>query len=124
MIPEAIQRLHKLYQHKQGESTWGQEKHSEGCGTVANRRDQSRGHHPTSRTKHRAQHYGLDVPLVPDENLGQIQEKVVETTRQRPISLLPVVSQVLERLIHKQLATYFHNHNLLCKSQSGFRRMH
>ena len=42
----------------------------------------------------------------------------------RPISVLPVVSKVLERLIHKQLASYFDDHNLLCKSQSGFRRMH
>ena len=42
----------------------------------------------------------------------------------RPISVLPVVSKVLERLIHKQLAGYFDGHNLLCKSQSGFRRMH
>jgi len=30
----------------------------------------------------------------------------------------------LERLIHKQLAGYFDDHNLLCKSQSDFRRMH
>ena len=42
----------------------------------------------------------------------------------RPISVLPVVSKVLEHLIHKQLASYFDEHNLLCKSQSGFRRMH
>ena len=42
----------------------------------------------------------------------------------RPMSVLPVVSKVLERLIHKQLASYFDDHNLLCKSQSGFRRMH
>ena len=35
-----------------------------------------------------------------------------------------MVSKVLERLIHKQLANYFDEHNLLCKSQSGFRRMH
>ena len=42
----------------------------------------------------------------------------------RPLSLLPVVSKVPEGLIHKQLASYFNDHNLLCKSQSGFRRMH
>ena len=33
-----------------------------------------------------------------------------------PISVLPVVSKVLERSIHKQLASYFVEHNLLCKS--------
>ena len=42
----------------------------------------------------------------------------------RPISELPVVSKVPERLIHKQLASYFDDHNLLSKTQSGFRRMH
>ena len=42
----------------------------------------------------------------------------------RPIFVLAVVSKVIERLIHKQLARYFDEHNLLCKSQSGFRRMH
>ena len=42
----------------------------------------------------------------------------------RPISVLPVVSNVLERLIHKQLASYFDEHGLLCMSQSGFRRKH
>ena len=42
----------------------------------------------------------------------------------RPISVLPVVSKVLERLVHRQLAGYFDKHNLLCKSQSGFRRKH
>ena len=43
----------------------------------------------------------------------------------RPISVLPVVSKVLERLIHNPLHPgYFDGHNLLCKSQSGFRRMH
>ena len=42
----------------------------------------------------------------------------------RPISVLPVVSKVLERLIHKQLASYFDEHGLLCISQSGFRRKH
>ena len=42
----------------------------------------------------------------------------------RPISVLPVLSKVLERLCHKQLTSYFDEHNLLCKSQSGFRRMY
>ena len=42
----------------------------------------------------------------------------------RPISVLQAVSKFLEHLIHKQLASYFDDHNLLCKSQSGFRRMH
>ena len=47
-----------------------------------------------------------------------------EPRNYRPIFVLQVLSKVLERLIHKQLASYFDDHNLLCKSQSGFRRMH
>ena len=41
-----------------------------------------------------------------------------------PFPVLPVASKVPERLIHKQLASYFDDQNLFCKSQSGFRRMH
>ena len=33
----------------------------------------------------------------------------------RPISILPVASKVLERLFHKQPASYFDEHDLLCK---------
>ena len=40
------------------------------------------------------------------------------------MSVIPVASKVLECLIHKQLASYFDDHNSLSKSQSGFRRMH
>ena len=47
-----------------------------------------------------------------------------EPRNYRPIFVLQVLSKVLERLIHKQLASYFDDHNLHCKSQSGFRRMH
>ena len=42
----------------------------------------------------------------------------------RPISVLPIVSKVHERLIHNQLASYFDENNLLCRSQSGFRKKH
>ena len=38
----------------------------------------------------------------------------------RPISILPVLSKVLERLLHKQLYKYFVNNNLLYINQSGF----
>ena len=40
----------------------------------------------------------------------------------RPISILPVVSKVLERLIHGQLSAYLKRMNFLCENQSGFRR--
>ena len=42
----------------------------------------------------------------------------------RPISILPVLSKVLERLVHTQLYEYFSNNNFLTSCQSGFRKGH
>ena len=42
----------------------------------------------------------------------------------RPISLLPFLSKVLERLVHQQFSMFLFNHNLLNKFQSGFRFGH
>ena len=42
----------------------------------------------------------------------------------RPISLLPVISQSLERHIHKHLLQYLENNNLIHLYQSGFRPDH
>ena len=45
-------------------------------------------------------------------------------TNYRPISLLPVVSKVLERIIYKRVYHYLTQHNLLYNSQYGFRSKH
>ena len=42
----------------------------------------------------------------------------------RPISLLPCVSKVLERVIQRQLVKFLLDNNILTKHQSGFRTMH
>lgn len=42
----------------------------------------------------------------------------------RPISLLPVLSKILEKIVYKQLAKYFTENNLLPIHQSGFRAGH
>ena len=42
----------------------------------------------------------------------------------RPISLLPSVSKVFERIMHNQIYEYFENSKLLYRSQYGFRRGH
>lgn len=42
----------------------------------------------------------------------------------RPISILPVLSKVLEKHVHDCLSAYLHEHNLLHKTQSGFRSQH
>ena len=39
----------------------------------------------------------------------------------RPISILPVLSKVFERVVHQQLYTYLEENNLLSKNQFGFR---
>ena len=47
-----------------------------------------------------------------------------EKTNYRPISLLPVISRLFERLIYNQLYPHFNSNNLLANEQSGFRRLH
>ena len=38
----------------------------------------------------------------------------------RPISLPPLMSKVLERIVHEQSMEFFDKHNILYKFQSGF----
>ena len=45
-------------------------------------------------------------------------------TTYRPISILPVVSKVMERIVHKQLYDYLVNNNVLSEAQFGFRPCH
>ena len=42
----------------------------------------------------------------------------------RPISILPALSKIIERVMHTQLLEYFQAENLLTDSQSGFRPNH
>ena len=42
----------------------------------------------------------------------------------RPISILPTLSRLLEKFIHKHLMAYLDTFNLIHKSQSGFRAGH
>ncbi|CAG4937325.1 unnamed protein product [Colias eurytheme] len=42
----------------------------------------------------------------------------------RPISILPFLSKILERLVHQQLNTFINKHNILNPLQSGFRPGH
>ena len=45
-------------------------------------------------------------------------------TNYRPISLLPVISKVLERIMNNQLLMYFTNTKLLSDNKYGFRPHH
>ena len=42
----------------------------------------------------------------------------------RPISVLPVVARLVEKLIYEQLYSYLNENNLLFSGQSGFRSRH
>ena len=42
----------------------------------------------------------------------------------RPISILPAISKIIERVLHTQLLEYFQAGNLLTESQSDFRPNH
>ena len=42
----------------------------------------------------------------------------------RPISLLPFMSKVVERIVHEQTMEFLDKHNILYKFQSGFRKNH
>ena len=46
------------------------------------------------------------------------------TGNYRPISLLPVISKVFEKVVFSQLYSYFDQNGLLYKSQYGFRKGH
>ncbi len=45
-------------------------------------------------------------------------------TNYRPISLLPVLSKLLEKVVHKRLYSYLVKHQILYESQYGFRESH
>lgn len=47
-----------------------------------------------------------------------------ETNNYRPISILPILSKLLERFVHTSFSDYLEAHKLLTIAQSGFRRLH
>ena len=42
----------------------------------------------------------------------------------RPISVLPICSKILEKIVHKQLYVYVSDNQLMYDGQSGFRKHH
>ena len=42
----------------------------------------------------------------------------------RPISVLPVISKIMEKILYDQLYNYLSNFNLLSDNQFGFRKFH
>ena len=48
----------------------------------------------------------------------------LEPKNYRPISLLPIISKIFEKIIHNQTVGYLNKNNVLYKYQSGFRTKH
>jgi hypothetical protein len=46
------------------------------------------------------------------------------TTNYRPISLLPTLSKVLEKVVHMQSYRFLHNNDIIYRHQYGFRKSH
>ena len=42
----------------------------------------------------------------------------------RPISIIPIVAKVFERIVYDQVMMYITNHNLISNCQSEFRSLH
>ena len=59
-------------------------------------------------------------------NVTPVQKGVssVDISNFRPVSVLPVVSKVFERLLHQQLYDYLQKHTILHPAQSGCRPQH
>ena len=49
---------------------------------------------------------------------------LTEASNYRPISLLPLISKVIEKVIHDQTSAFLNSRNLLYNYQSGFRKKH
>ena len=59
------------------------------------------------------------IPIYKGKNTDQH-----EFVNYRPISLLPAISKVFEKAVHKQLYDYMTNNNLFNNNQYGFRAKH
>ena len=52
------------------------------------------------------------------------KDSLTEASNYRPITLLPLISKVIKKVIHDQTSAFFNSRNLLCNYQSGFRKNH
>ena len=48
----------------------------------------------------------------------------VDADNHRPISVLPALNKVFEKLLHSQLTTFLDENNILSKQQFGFKKKH
>ena len=72
----------------------------------------------------------ISLSLFPDDckiaKLKPLYKKEAKTKPKnyRPISLLPLLSKIIERIIHNQTQEFLDKNNILYKYQSGFQKHH
>ena len=73
----------------------------------------------------------IDTGIFPDEwksaRITPLFKKAgsrIDPSNYRPISIIPVVTNVFERIVYDQLYHYLNKNNLLSQHQSGFRWLH
>ena len=72
----------------------------------------------------------LDTAVFPDDlKLAKItpihkEGDKAECGNYRPISVVPTVAKILEKIIYDQLSSYINDNDIICKQQSGFRPNH
>ena len=70
----------------------------------------------------------IDTKTVPDEmKFAKVKPLFkkgsrLDASNYRPVSILPIVSKILERAVYKQVVDYLDRNNLLYENQSGFRK--
>ena len=61
--------------------------------------------------------HAIVTPIPKGGDLGKV-------SNWRPISILPAITKVVEKLVHRQISEYFNRNHLFSKSQHGYRRHH
>ena len=70
----------------------------------------------------------IDTKIVPDEmKFAKVKPLFkkgsrLDSSNYRPVSILPIVSKILERAVYKQVVDYLDKNDLLFENQSGFRK--
>ena len=67
---------------------------------------------------------GIFPDVIKISKVIHIYKKVSLLSNYRPISLLPTLSKIYERVIYNQLYNYFVDNSLLTEHQFGFRAKH
>ena len=65
--------------------------------------------------------FPLDCKIAKLKLLYKIGSKT-EPKNYRPVSLLPLVSKVIDKVIHNQTKIFLNKNKISCKYQSGFRK--